>query len=432
LPGPGAVAADSDVYTKVSVLLEGEQNIKLPCLGCEQYATPCAPHSLSFSPFVLPPLETVAHGTAPGEGVSLVPRAAPYLEVLKPPDWNEPPLEEPGGVPLGLVHAAEKAGAEAIERAVVDAHEPGRASSDAHAAPAPTEGTASVEPASGAVETTVARPEALEPKAESAVWCVLETPPPPSPLPPQKDSGGSRTPPREAPSTGTRRHVLEALPPSPRGGPSKVKRGPQRAPRETPRAGVLAAHEGAPPVLRDTAPGLPKHGPPWDIEGELGGTTVEAENEGDAFDHRTPTSVTTAPLTTNNYVPWARTRHRHPPLKSPTVPVLRPIERAHGWRRRRRRWRRGHIQLQHVTPPSHARLGHAHTRASHAGRITSRARRIKQFPPLHERCISSQSPDCVRNEGECRTQRVCAHVPVFGRARSSFCLVHLRLSLITF
>ena len=159
----------------------------------------------------------------------------------------------------------------------------------------------------------------MEPKAESVVWCVLETSPPPSPLPPQKDSGGSRTPPREAQSTGTRRHVLEALLLPPREGSCECRCGPQWAPQNTPRAGMLAAHEGAPPVLRDTAPGLPKHGPPWDIEGELGGTRpFEAENESDADGHfgRTKTtSVASASQIRNNHVPWARTHHHHHAIK---------------------------------------------------------------------------------------------------------------------
>jgi len=55
---------------------------------------------------------------------------------------------------------------------------------------------------------------------------------------------------------------------------------------------MSAAHEGVPLVLRDTAPGLPKQGPPWDIEGEPGEMKAfklkrpfEAENEGDAVGH---------------------------------------------------------------------------------------------------------------------------------------------------
>ena len=55
---------------------------------------------------------------------------------------------------------------------------------------------------------------------------------------------------------------------------------------------MLATHEGTPPVLRDIAPGLPKQGPPWDIEGEPGGPKkfalkrpFEANNKGDATGH---------------------------------------------------------------------------------------------------------------------------------------------------
>ena len=126
LPGPSAATTDLDVCTKASVPLEGEQNFDLPCVGSEQYATPCAPQSPSFSPSPLLPLslEIIARGIAPGERATPVKRGVPRLEILKPPDWSEPPLEEPGGVPLGLVHAAEKAGAEAVERVSVDAHEP--------------------------------------------------------------------------------------------------------------------------------------------------------------------------------------------------------------------------------------------------------------------------------------------------------------------
>jgi hypothetical protein len=115
LPGPGAAAIDSDTYTRASVLLEGEQNTNLPVVGSEQYVAPCAPHSLSFSPFVLPSLETAARDTAPGKGATLVPRAAPCLEVLKPPEWKEPPLEEPGGVFSRPVYAAEKVGAVTLQ-----------------------------------------------------------------------------------------------------------------------------------------------------------------------------------------------------------------------------------------------------------------------------------------------------------------------------
>ena len=229
--------------------------------------------------------------------------------------------------------------------------------------------------------------------------------------------------------------------PPPREGPSEGKRGPQRAPRETPRAGVLAAHEGAPPVLRDSAPGLPKKGPPWDIEGELGGSKdfalkrpSEADSEGDAAGHlgyhknkpgRIKTSsVPAVPQISKDHLPWGRTRHPDPPPKTPDVFVLRPIERARAWNWRRR-WQRGHLNLN-MSRPRHAR--HARLNALHAGRIPSRAPRIKEdFPSLHGRGISPQSPDCARNEGECRTHRVRARAPVFARARSCFCLVLLDL-----
>jgi hypothetical protein len=179
LPGPGAAAVDSDAYTKASVLLQGEQNIKLPFVGCEQYAAPCAPQPISFlpSPLLLPSLDTHARSIAPGECIASVQRADPHLEVLKPSDWNDPPLEEPGGVFLGPVHMAEKAGAEASERAQVDAHKPGGASLDANPAPAPTEGTASVELAGGVVKATIAQPEALDLWAKSEAWRRLGMPP---------------------------------------------------------------------------------------------------------------------------------------------------------------------------------------------------------------------------------------------------------------
>ena len=78
---------------------------------------------------------------------------------------------------------AEKAGAEATDRMVVDMHKPGGVLLDANGAPAPTKGITSIEPASRAVVANAARPEALEPRAESVEWSKLQllppTPPPP-------------------------------------------------------------------------------------------------------------------------------------------------------------------------------------------------------------------------------------------------------------
>src|SRR6266851_816180 len=82
-----------------------------------------------------------------------------------------------------------------------------------------------------------------------------------------------------------------------------------------------------PLVLRDSAPGLPKKGPPWDIEGEPGGLKIftlkrpfEANNEGDAAGHTGhhkkipgPTkipSVQAPPQISNHYSPQVRTCHR--------------------------------------------------------------------------------------------------------------------------
>jgi len=186
-PGPGAAATELDVCITASVLLEGEQNNNLPSVGSEQYAAQSAPRIFLFPPS----LDTCMRGIAPGECAAPVQRATsvqhaapvqhanPHLEVLKPPDWNETPLEEPGGVLLGYIHTAEKVGAEATECTGVNTNEPEGASLDANAAPIPTKGIASIEPASRAVEATTARPEVLEPREKRAEWSELQLPLPP-------------------------------------------------------------------------------------------------------------------------------------------------------------------------------------------------------------------------------------------------------------
>jgi len=215
-------------------------SIRTSCVGSEQNAAPYAPHTFHFSPS----LDTCARGTAPGKGAAPVRHAAdPYLEALTPPHLCEDSPDEAGGVGLGPIHAAGKAGTKAVERVVIDAHEPGGASLDVNAAPAPTEGTASVELFGVAKNAATAEPEALEPRAEGEAWLRLEKPP----LPPsQKDPGVLGTPPREALNKGMRRCGLEA-PPPPRESPSEGERGPQQTPRETPRAGVLALQESGRP-----------------------------------------------------------------------------------------------------------------------------------------------------------------------------------------
>jgi hypothetical protein len=231
------------------------------------------------------------------------------------------------------------------------------------------------------------------------------------------------SPPREALTEGVCRHNW-----LPRESPSEGKCGPHRAPHETPRVGILAAHEGMPPVLRDTAPGLPKQGPPWSIEGEPEGSKnstlkrpYEADNESDAAGHTghleshpCHIKIPSAPQTPKHHVPWGHTHRRNLPSKSPVISILRPIKRAHGWRRRRQRVATSHFNMSRPRHVRHARL---HT--LHAGHLSC-ARQINAlfFPSLHARCISPQCPDCVRNEGECQTHCVCACAPVFAHARS--------------
>jgi hypothetical protein len=109
-PGLGTVTTYLDVCKTASVLLEGEQN-KLPSVGSEQYATAkTPPHPFSFLPSLPPLLETAVCGTMPGKCATPAQCATPRLEALRPPNWNETPLEEPGGVLLRYIHTAGKAG----------------------------------------------------------------------------------------------------------------------------------------------------------------------------------------------------------------------------------------------------------------------------------------------------------------------------------
>jgi len=84
------------------------------------------------------------------------------------------PLDEAGGVGLGPAHVARKAGAKAVKHMIIDVHNPGGASLDAKATPAPTKSTTSIKLAGRAVEATTTKPEALEPWAESKAWHRLE------------------------------------------------------------------------------------------------------------------------------------------------------------------------------------------------------------------------------------------------------------------
>src|SRR5216683_1005577 len=159
---------------------------------------------------------------------------------------------------------------------------------------------------------------------------------------------------------------------------------------------MWAAHEGAPLVLRDSAPGLPKKGPPWDIEGEPGGPKIfalkrpfEANNEGDAAGHTGhhkkipgPTkipSVQAPPQISNYYSPQVRTRHRDVALKPPAIFVLRPIKRARNWRKTTCQ-HAATSTWQHVTPLSHACHLQRHT--THTGQTAPSPSNKFGAPPI--------------------------------------------------
>ena len=74
LLGLGAATVDLDTYTRVSVLLEGEQNSVLYCKGCEQHTAPCTPQN-----FLLLSFETIAYSIAPSERAAPIQLANPCL-----------------------------------------------------------------------------------------------------------------------------------------------------------------------------------------------------------------------------------------------------------------------------------------------------------------------------------------------------------------
>ncbi len=224
---------------------------------------------------------------------------------------------------------------------------------------------------------------------------------------------------------------LEALLSPLREGLSEGKHRPQWAPQKTPQVGMWAAHEGAPLVLRDSAPRFPRQGPPWGSEGEPGETkdfdlrrpseaNIEGDNVGHFGHHQMKPGrikVPSAPQTLG-HLPRAHTRHHSAALKPPAIFTLRPIERAHSWQRRRTRWQRGHLcQHEHVTPHHTHNMHDSNT--SHASHIPSCASQIKPcFPSLHARCILFQFPNCVQNEGECQTHHIRVHMAMFAHAHS--------------
>jgi hypothetical protein len=140
---------------------------------------------------------------------------------------------------------------------------------------------------------------------------------------------------------------------------------------------MSAAHKGVPLVQRDLAPGLPKHGPPWGIEGEPGGTNsfkskrpfeanIEGNNAGHFGHHKNEpcyTKTPSVPLISNHHTHWTRIFHRNMALKLPVIFALRPIERVRN--RRRTMQCMATSTWQHVMPPSHTY--HSLHRTTHAG-----------------------------------------------------------------
>jgi len=182
-PSPGAITTNLNIYSRASVLLEGEQNKILPGVGSEQHAAQPAPQN-PF-PFSLL-LDTCTHGIMPGKGDTPVPHATkPHLKALKLPGLCEDPLDKPGGVLLRHVYIARKVGAKAVKCVSIEVHKPEGAPLDANPALAPTEDTTSVELIGMAKKAATTEPKALEPRAEGEAWCRLKPLLPPS----QKDSG---------------------------------------------------------------------------------------------------------------------------------------------------------------------------------------------------------------------------------------------------
>ena len=322
-PGPGATTIDLDTYPRASVLLEGEQNLTLPCVGSEQHAAPCTPHSFPFSPL----LNTHTCGTAPSEGAASIRHTAdPHLEVWKPPNPNEELRHEAGGVCLdstGHLRVVKNTDAEAVKRAGTEAHEAGRTPLDANTAPISTEGAAGVELIGVAKKAATAEPEAVEPRAEGEVWCRLDM----LLLLSRGASGAVGMQPRDAPTEGMHRHGLKApLRPLREGAPGG-ERGPNQAPQETLQAGVLALQESASAVLKGTTPGFPEEDPPRGIEGEPGGKKIFDLKR--PFEARTAMARATLATTKTNLVASKVHQYKlHLKYQSPTY-LWAPITITH-------------------------------------------------------------------------------------------------------
>ena len=238
--------------------------------------------------------------------------------------------------------------------------------------------------------------------------CGLKMPPL---LPPREGSGTLGTPLREALNEGMCRRGLKAPPLPPRESLAEGEREPKRAPRETPLMGILAAQEGTPTVLRNLAPGHFEESPPWDIEGEPGGTKkfdlkrpFEAKKDdsmGHTGHHKNEPghtkikSVQQHHRHKNNHIPLALDLSSRAAIEIVKHPGLEPERegiavRVVLWQNTRR-----------TQPPrDKSRHHHAHSRVRrrvahwpHLGH----GHRIKQWaPPSIKENISQQCPDCTK------------------------------------
>jgi hypothetical protein len=153
-PSLGASTTNLDIYLRVLVLLEGEQNKILPCVGSEQHAAPYTPHAFPF----LPQPNTCTHSIAPGKGDTPMQHATKlHLEALKPSSLYEDSPDKAGEVGFRPIHLARKAGVETLKCVVIEAIEPEGVLLDANTTLAPTKGTASVKLAGRAVEATTCK-----------------------------------------------------------------------------------------------------------------------------------------------------------------------------------------------------------------------------------------------------------------------------------
>jgi hypothetical protein len=182
----GTITADSDACTEVSVLLEGEQKMVLPCVGSEQHAAPCTPQHFSLFPVPLL-LGTHAHEIPHGEGAASIRCATDgcHLEPWKPPNHAVGDTDEPGGVSPAM-----------------------------KAAPAPTESTASIELIGAAERAATAEPEVLTLWAGGADGHRCDKVPQNDAAEhTQEDERVHEATPQEATAADGREHTPEGLPP---------------------------------------------------------------------------------------------------------------------------------------------------------------------------------------------------------------------------